>query len=116
MRKIGEFSSMHSLRKRTNIFIWHPIIVFCFSTFCRFIADSEHRVDFNQKCTYPTIIAQRWLGIRLEIVGALVIFFAALFAVLARGDITGGSVGLSISYALQITMVLSFLVRTTAEG
>lgn len=62
-------------------------------------------------------MANRWLGVRLEIVGALVIFFAALFAVLAREDnISGGSVGLSISYALQITMVLSFLVRMTAEG
>lgn len=85
----------------------------------RFISDSEYRVDFNQKCTYPSIVANRWLGVRLEIVGALVIFFAALFAVLARDSdngISGGSVGLSISYALQITMVLSFLVRMTAEG
>lgn len=74
-------------------------------------------MDFNQKCTYPTIVANRWLGVRLEIVGALVIFFAALFAVLARDSgISGGAVGLSISYALQITMVLSFLVRMTAEG
>lgn len=84
--------------------------------FHRFITDSERRVDFNQKCTYPSIVANRWLGVRLEIVGALVIFFAALFAVLARDTISGGSVGLSISYALQITIVLSFLVRMTAEG
>lgn len=61
-------------------------------------------------------MANRWLGVRLEIVGALVIFFAALFAVLAKDTISGGEVGLSISYALQITVVLSFLVRMTAEG
>ncbi|KAG4074217.1 hypothetical protein HA402_015520 [Bradysia odoriphaga] len=81
----------------------------------RFILDSEYRVDFNQKCTYPSIVANRWLGVRLELIGGLVIFFAALFAVLSRDTISGGEVGLSISYALQITLVLSLLVRMTAE-
>lgn len=39
---------------------------------------------------------------RLETVGNTIIFFAALFAVLKRGDIAPGDVGLSISYALQV--------------
>lgn len=81
----------------------------------RFRADSEQRVDFNQQCTYPGLVANRWLGVRLEAVGALVIMFAALFAVLARETIESQMVGLSITYALQITAVLSFLVRLTAE-
>lgn len=60
-------------------------------------------------------MANRWIGVRLELIGGLVIMFAALFAVLARGEISGELVGLSISYSLQITGVLSFLVRLTAE-
>ncbi|XP_041776524.1 multidrug resistance-associated protein 1-like isoform X3 [Anopheles merus] len=81
----------------------------------RFIRESEHRVDYNQLVTYPTILANRWLGVRLEIIGSLVILFAALFAILARDTIGQATVGLSISYALQISNVLSFLVRMTAE-
>lgn len=81
----------------------------------RFTRDSEDKVDYNQKVSYPTIIANRWLGIRLEIVGSLVILFAALFAVLARDTIGPATVGLSISYALQISATLSFMVRMTAE-
>lgn len=72
-------------------------------------------MDFNQQCSYPSIIANRWLAIRLEIIGGFVIFFAALFAVLARETVSGSLVGLSITYALQITSVLSWLVRFTAE-
>ena len=34
--------------------------------------------------------------------GALCVFSAAIFAVIARGSISGGLVGLSISYALQV--------------
>uniref|UniRef100_A0A182NES5 ABC-type glutathione-S-conjugate transporter n=1 Tax=Anopheles dirus TaxID=7168 RepID=A0A182NES5_9DIPT len=81
----------------------------------RFIKESEHRVDYNQLVTYPTILANRWLGVRLEMIGSLVILFAALFAILARDTIGQATVGLSISYALQISNVLSFLVRMTAE-
>lgn len=81
----------------------------------RFREDSELRVDFNQQCTYPGLVANRWLGVRLEFVGALVIMFAAVFAVIARGDIASELVGLSITYALQITGTLSFLVRLTAD-
>uniref|UniRef100_A0A182M895 ABC-type glutathione-S-conjugate transporter n=1 Tax=Anopheles culicifacies TaxID=139723 RepID=A0A182M895_9DIPT len=81
----------------------------------RFIKESEYRLDYNQLVTYPTILANRWLGVRLEIIGSLVILFAALFAILARDTIGQATVGLSISYALQISNVLSFLVRMTAE-
>ena len=44
----------------------------------------------------------RWLGFRLELVGALVVLAAALFAVIGKDTLSGGLVGLSISYALQV--------------
>ena len=54
--------------------------------------------------------------------GNLIIFFAALFAVIQRnyGDklnlrINPGLVGLSISYALQITQSLNYVVRMASE-
>lgn len=77
--------------------------------------ESETRVDYNQMMSYPSIIANRWLAVRLEMLGAIIVFAACLFAVLARGDISPAIVGLSVSYALQISQVLSFLVRMTAE-
>lgn len=67
----------------------------------RFINESENKVDFNQVCYYPSIIANRWLAVRLEMVGNLIILFAALFAVLSD-DQNSGQVGLSVSYALQV--------------
>ncbi|XP_047368141.1 multidrug resistance-associated protein 1 isoform X1 [Vespa velutina] len=81
----------------------------------RFIHESESKVDFNQVCYYPGIIANRWLAIRLEMVGNLIIFFAALFVVLGRNTISAGIVGLSVSYALQITQTLNWLVRMTSD-
>ncbi|KZC08998.1 Multidrug resistance-associated protein 1 [Dufourea novaeangliae] len=81
----------------------------------RFIHESESKVDFNQVCYYPSIIANRWLAIRLEMVGNLIIFFSAFFAVLSRDSMEPGMVGLSVSYALQVTQTLNWLVRMTSD-
>ncbi|KAI4500902.1 hypothetical protein M0802_004113 [Mischocyttarus mexicanus] len=81
----------------------------------RFIHESESKVDFNQICYYPGIISNRWLAIRLEMVGNLIIFFSALFVVLGRNTISAGFVGLSVSYSLQITQTLNWLVRMTSD-
>ncbi|KAK0089852.1 hypothetical protein PV325_005159 [Microctonus aethiopoides] len=81
----------------------------------RFILESERRVDVNQICYYPGIIANRWLSIRLEMVGNMIIFFSALFAVIGRDTLSAGLVGLSVSYALQITQTLNWLVRMTSD-
>ena len=55
----------------------------------------------------------RWLAIRLEFMGNLIILFAALFAVIQRNyqdeikiRINPGLVGLSISYALQVRILI----------
>ncbi|XP_067009700.2 multidrug resistance-associated protein 1 isoform X3 [Anabrus simplex] len=81
----------------------------------RFVRESENKVDFNQICYYPSIIANRWLAVRLEMVGNMLIFFSSLFAVLGRDSINPGLVGLSVSYALQITQTLNWLVRMTSD-
>ena len=94
------------------------------------------RVDTNQICYYPSIIANRWLSVRLETLGNLVVLASCLFAVIGRNDIDPGLVGLSISYALtvrnctlivliewsylniaflQVTQTLNWFMRMTSE-
>ncbi|XP_033248598.1 multidrug resistance-associated protein 1 isoform X4 [Drosophila miranda] len=80
----------------------------------RFIEESDAKVDKNQVCKYPSVIANRWLAIRLEMVGNLIILFASLFAVLG-GQTDPGLVGLSVSYALQVTQTLNWLVRMSSD-
>ncbi|XP_057885672.1 ATP-binding cassette sub-family C member 2 [Melospiza georgiana] len=81
----------------------------------RFLKKNEITMDINQKSVYSWIISNRWLAIRLEFVGSLVVFFSALLAVIAKGTLEGGIVGLSVSSALNVTQTLNWLVRTSSE-
>ncbi|XP_032929590.1 multidrug resistance-associated protein 1 [Catharus ustulatus] len=81
----------------------------------RFIKQNDIKVDENQKAYYPSIVANRWLAVRLEYVGNCIVLFAALFAVIARNKLSAGLVGLSVSYSLQITAYLNWLVRMSSE-
>uniref|UniRef100_A0A8C6A6P8 Multidrug resistance-associated protein 1 n=1 Tax=Marmota marmota marmota TaxID=9994 RepID=A0A8C6A6P8_MARMA len=82
----------------------------------RFIRQSDLKVDENQKAYYPSIVANsRWLAVRLECVGNFIVFFASLFAVISRHSLRAGLVGLSVSYSLQITAYLNWLVRMSSE-
>eukprot|EP00090_Calanus_glacialis_P018853 TRINITY_DN29170_c0_g1_i1.p1 TRINITY_DN29170_c0_g1~~TRINITY_DN29170_c0_g1_i1.p1 ORF type:complete len:356 (-),score=86.18 TRINITY_DN29170_c0_g1_i1:61-1104(-) len=63
----------------------------------------------------PNFIANRWLSIRLELLGNLIILFAALLSVIGRNTLEPGIVGLSLSYAMQITQNLNLLIRQTSQ-
>ncbi|XP_049667225.1 ATP-binding cassette sub-family C member 2 isoform X4 [Accipiter gentilis] len=81
----------------------------------RFLQQNESTMDINQKSVYAWIVSNRWLAIRLEFVGSLVVFFSALLAVISKGTLEGGIVGLSVSSALNVTQTLNWLVRTSSE-
>ncbi|XP_043394288.1 multidrug resistance-associated protein 1 isoform X1 [Chelonia mydas] len=81
----------------------------------RFIRQNKEVVNENLVCFYNNVISNRWLAVRLEFLGNLMVFFAALFAVLAGNTVNSSTVGLSISYALNITQSLNFWVRKACE-
>lgn len=81
----------------------------------RFIGGNKDVMNENLLCYYNNVISNRWLAVRLEFLGNLMVFFAAVFAVQAGDKMTSGIVGLSITYALNITQTLNFWVRKACE-
>ncbi|KAI1196656.1 metal resistance protein YCF1 [Nemania serpens] len=84
----------------------------------RFEQENEYRVDSNLRAYFPSISANRWLAVRLEFLGAVIILGAAGFAIISvtnHSGLTEGMVGLAMSYALQITTSLNWIVRQTVE-
>ncbi|EHL02557.1 putative Metal resistance protein YCF1 [Glarea lozoyensis 74030] len=84
----------------------------------RFAMENEWRVDANLRAYFPSINANRWLAVRLEFLGSIIIFSAAGFAIISvstGSGLSAGLVGLAMSYALQITQSLNWIVRQTVE-
>ncbi|KAL2016276.1 hypothetical protein VTK56DRAFT_3904 [Thermocarpiscus australiensis] len=84
----------------------------------RFKQENEWRVDANLRAYFPSISANRWLAVRLEFIGAVVILAAAGFSVISvanHSQLSAGMVGLAMSYALQITSSLNWIVRQSVE-
>ena len=84
----------------------------------RFELENEWRMDSNLRAYFPSISSNRWLAVRLEFIGAIVILAAAGFSVVSVANysgLTSGMVGLAMSYALQITTSLNWIVRQSVE-
>lgn len=86
-----------------------------FKIMSEFTLESNHRVDVNNMSYYTACVASRWLSVRLEFLGFIVVLSASMVAVLLRDTISPGIAGLSVTYSLTITMVMSMLVRTYSD-
>ncbi|KAH2356791.1 hypothetical protein KXW91_005021 [Aspergillus fumigatus] len=84
----------------------------------RFALENEWRMDANLRAYFPSISANRWLAVRLEFIGSVIILASAVLAIISVASGSGlsaGMVGLAMSYALQITQSLNWIVRQTVE-
>ena len=80
-----------------------------------FLTESTLRFDGNQRAFYTMISINRWLGTRLELIGALVLGFTALSVIFLHGQISPSFAGVSLTYALLITGSLNWAVRMISE-
>jgi ABC-type multidrug transport system fused ATPase/permease subunit len=86
----------------------------------RFQLENEQRLVVNTRAVYPGLVLNRWLAVRIEFLGALIIFGAAAFGVISLamssdGRVNTGLAALSVTYALQVTQSLNWSVRMLCE-
>lgn len=81
----------------------------------RFVSMHNQRADCAAETALAFGIANRWLKIRIEFLGSLIILATALLAVNSRGILGAGAVGLSLTYAMAITVDITYLVRSFSE-
>uniref|UniRef100_A0A3Q3IQJ7 ATP-binding cassette sub-family C member 10 n=1 Tax=Monopterus albus TaxID=43700 RepID=A0A3Q3IQJ7_MONAL len=78
----------------------------------RFQEESAKRLEQNQRCLFLSNAAMQWLDIRLQLIGVAVVTGLGVIAVVQHqlSSVDPGLVGLSLSYALSITALLSGLI------
>uniref|UniRef100_A0A673CCE7 ABC-type glutathione-S-conjugate transporter n=1 Tax=Sphaeramia orbicularis TaxID=375764 RepID=A0A673CCE7_9TELE len=90
-------------------------VIRAFGEQSRFILQANERVDFNQTSYFPRFVATRWLAVNLEFVGNGVVLAAAILSVMGKNTLSPGIVGLAVSHSLQVTGILSWIVRSWTD-
>uniref|UniRef100_A0A8C7F049 ABC-type glutathione-S-conjugate transporter n=1 Tax=Oncorhynchus kisutch TaxID=8019 RepID=A0A8C7F049_ONCKI len=77
--------------------------------------------DLTQSKLSPQLIGlssldnRRWLAVNLEFVGNGVVLAAAILSVMGKDTLSPGIVGLAVSHSLQVTGILSWIVRSWTD-
>jgi len=69
----------------------------------RFLATHRAKMDRNQKFFWHLWMSTSWMTLRLEVCTSFVLFAVALLSVCLRETSSDISLGLSLSYGLQLT-------------
>ncbi|KAI1115856.1 P-loop containing nucleoside triphosphate hydrolase protein [Nemania sp. NC0429] len=81
----------------------------------RFVGDLRKAIDDMNTAYYLTFSNQRWLSIRLDLIGNLLVFTTGILVVTSRFSVPPSIGGLVLSYILSIVQMLQFTVRQLAE-
>ena len=81
----------------------------------RFLRTIRGSVDQMNSAYFLTFSNQRWLSIRLDAIGNLLVFVTSVLVVTNRFDVNPSIAGLVLSYILAIVQILQFTVRQLAE-
>jgi len=82
----------------------------------RFITENEQRIGVNQVADYTQKCGcERWLPVRLETIGNSMTLAVAGIAVAQRNSLDSAFIGLALTYAIDITGVLSWVIRIVSE-
>ncbi|CAG5183645.1 uncharacterized protein ALTATR162_LOCUS10684 [Alternaria atra] len=72
-------------------------------------------IDDMNSAYYLTFANQRWLSVRLDLVGILLVFTTGILVVTSRFSVDPSIAGLVLSYILTIVQMIQFTVRQLAE-
>lgn len=81
----------------------------------RFVADLRKAIDEMDSAYFLTYSNQRWLSVRLDMIGNALVFTVGILVVTSRFSVDPSIGGLVLSYILAIVQMIQFTVRQLAE-
>jgi ATP-binding cassette, subfamily C (CFTR/MRP), member 1 len=80
-----------------------------------FSKETQAAIDDMNSAYFLTFANQRWLSVRLDVIGNLLIFTTGILVVTSRFSVNPSVGGLVLSYILAIVQMIQFTVRQLAE-
>ncbi|KAI9357930.1 P-loop containing nucleoside triphosphate hydrolase protein [Zopfochytrium polystomum] len=82
----------------------------------RFVNRCQSLVDRNSSPLYLLYTGQRWIQLRLEMIGNLLVFAVAIYSASDRFALSPSQIGLALSYLLQTTSLLNMAIFQAVEA
>lgn len=80
-----------------------------------FVVENCKRIDRENRAYWLAQICQRWLSIRLDFLGSLLVFAVALLSTGTRFSIGPGKSGVALSYIMTAQSLFGWVIRHSAE-
>lgn len=107
------FSPIMSLLGET---LQGKVVIDAYNHFKMFKFLNINSVQSNVDCSFAYRSTNRWLTIRLETIGAAIVLCTAIMGIATvntKNAISTGMIGLLMSYVLNVTSALTWIVRST---
>ncbi|EGN99138.1 hypothetical protein SERLA73DRAFT_168655 [Serpula lacrymans var. lacrymans S7.3] len=80
-----------------------------------FIRDNKYYIDLENRALYLTVTNQRWLAIRLDFMGGVLVLIIGLFSIIGVSGINPAQIGLVLTYTTSMAQMCGLVTRQTAK-
>ncbi|EPQ29164.1 uncharacterized protein PFL1_03451 [Pseudozyma flocculosa PF-1] len=80
-----------------------------------FIRENIKRMDIENRAYLTSAANQRWLGVRLDLLGALLVLIVAILTTASSNPLTGGNSGVALTYMMTVSQAFAWMTRQVAE-
>ncbi|KAJ7717861.1 ABC protein [Mycena metata] len=87
----------------------------CYGEIPRFVRDNKYYIDLENRALFLTVTNQRWLAVRLDALGSILVFVIGIFTAVGLAGISPAEVGLILTYTTSLTQMFAVTTRLSAE-
>ncbi|KAJ1300471.1 hypothetical protein OPQ81_005286 [Rhizoctonia solani] len=80
-----------------------------------FLKDNKYYIDLENRALFLTCANQRWLAVRLDFLGSLLVFSAGVMSVVGIHGVSPSEIGLVLSTLTSLVQVMGMMTRQSAE-
>ncbi|CAE6471481.1 unnamed protein product [Rhizoctonia solani] len=80
-----------------------------------FLRDNKYYIDLENRALFLVSTNQRWLAIRLDFLGSLLVFSAGVMSVVGIHGVSASEIGLVLSTLTSLVQVMGMMTRQSAE-
>ncbi|KZV86285.1 hypothetical protein EXIGLDRAFT_752906 [Exidia glandulosa HHB12029] len=81
----------------------------------RFFRDSEKKLDSENRSYFITIVVQRWLGVRMDLLSNILVLGIGIIGVGLRNTENPSKIGIVLTYTLSVTQVMGQTMSMLAQ-